>query len=191
MSTSRFEPRSALGSRTVGIAAFGVLGAVFVVDVLTPQQLIVAIVLDVPIVMAALTRSRRLTAALVVTALCADSLAAFADAAHDGYVWDPIGAADRLLSMLSIVLVGFLTPPFRNGPNGSAASGRSTRARGARRTSPPPPTVCARRYRTTSSCVPSCAKRAARSTRNGRSGTPRGTTPWFSRPSPTATTSTS
>ncbi len=59
--------------------------------------------------MAALTRSRRLTAALVATAICADAVAAFANAARDGYLWDPIGAGDRLLSMLSIMLVGFLS----------------------------------------------------------------------------------
>jgi signal transduction histidine kinase len=109
VSTSRSEPRSALASGTLGVVAFGVLIAVFVVDVLTPQRLIVAILLDVPIVMAALTRSRRLTAALVATAISADAVAAFANAAHDGYLWDPVGAGDRLLSMLSIVLVGFLS----------------------------------------------------------------------------------
>ena len=109
MSTSRSDPRPAFASRTVGVAAFAVLVAVFVVDVLTPQRLIVAILLDVPIVMAALTRSRRLTAALVATAICANAVAAFANAARDGYVWDAIGAGDRVLSMLSIMLVGFLS----------------------------------------------------------------------------------
>ena len=96
-------------SRTVAAGAFALLAVIFVVDALTPQTLVVAILLDVPIVMAALTQSRRLTYALVVAALLADGAAAFVNAAQAGYRWDPIGVGDRLLSMLSIVLVGFLS----------------------------------------------------------------------------------
>ncbi len=96
-------------SRTVAATAFGLLLAAFVADVLTPQTLVVAILFDVPIVLAALTRSRRLTAALVACALAADAAAAFANAAQDGYRWDPIGIGDRLLSMLSIAIVGYLS----------------------------------------------------------------------------------
>jgi signal transduction histidine kinase len=96
-------------SRAVAVTAFALLAAVFVIDVLTPQALVVAILLDVPIVLAALTRSRRLTAWLVIAALAADGAAASINAAHDGYRWEPIGVGDRLLSMLSIVLVGYLS----------------------------------------------------------------------------------
>ena len=59
-------------SRAVAAVAFALLVAAFVVDLLTPQTLVVAILLDVPIVLAALTRSRRLTAALVIAALAAE-----------------------------------------------------------------------------------------------------------------------
>jgi signal transduction histidine kinase len=93
----------------VAAAAFALLIAAFVVDTLTPQTLVIAILLDVPIVLAALTRSRRLTAALVIAALAADVAAAFVDAARDGYHWDAIGVGDRLLSAFSIVLVGYLS----------------------------------------------------------------------------------
>lgn len=96
-------------SRTVAVVAFALLASAFIVDALTPQTLVVAILLDVPIVLAALTQSRRLTAALVIAALAADAAAAFINAAHDGYRWEPIGVGDRLLSMLSIVLVGYLS----------------------------------------------------------------------------------
>jgi signal transduction histidine kinase len=96
-------------SRAVAVAAFGLLIAAFVVDVLTPQTLVIAILLDVPIVLAALTQSRRLTASLTLAALIADIAAAFVDAARDDYRWDPIGLGDRALSMLSIVLVGYLS----------------------------------------------------------------------------------
>jgi signal transduction histidine kinase len=84
------------------------LALVFVADVLTPQTLVVAILLDVPIVLAALTRSRRLTASLVIAALVADATAAYINAGHEGH-WGPIGIGDRLLSMISIVLVGYLS----------------------------------------------------------------------------------
>jgi signal transduction histidine kinase len=96
-------------SRAVTVAAFALLIAAFVVDMLTPQTLVIAILLDVPIVLAALTQSRRLTTSLVAAALVADVVAAFVDAARDDYRWDPIGLGDRALSMLSIVLVGYLS----------------------------------------------------------------------------------
>jgi len=96
-------------SRALAAGAFALLIGAFVVDALTPQTLVVAILLDVPIVLAALTQSRRLTFALVVAALAADVAAAFLDAAHDGYRWEPVGVGDRVLSMLSIVLVGYLS----------------------------------------------------------------------------------
>jgi len=96
-------------SRAIAVAAFALLIAAFVVDAITPQTLVIAILLDVPIVLAALTQSRSLTYSLVVTALAADVAAAFINAAHDGYRWQPIGVGDRFLSMLSIVLVGYLS----------------------------------------------------------------------------------
>jgi signal transduction histidine kinase len=96
-------------SRAVAVTAFALLAGAFVADVLTPQTLVVAILLDVPIVLAALTRSRRLTAVLVTCALAADAGAAIANAAHDGYRWDAIVVGDRLLSMLSIAIVGYLS----------------------------------------------------------------------------------
>lgn len=96
-------------SRTIGAAAFVLLAAFFVLDVLTPQQLVVAILFGVPIVLAALTRSRRLTLWLVAAALTADGAAAFLNAGRADFRWDAIGLANRVLSAVSIVLVGFLS----------------------------------------------------------------------------------
>ncbi|MBV9408796.1 MAG: HAMP domain-containing histidine kinase [Candidatus Eremiobacteraeota bacterium] len=96
-------------SRAVAGIAFALLVVAFVVDALTPQSLVIAIFFNVPIVLAALTQSRRLTASLVLTALAADVAAAFINAARDNYHWEPIGVGDRFLSMLSIVLVGYLS----------------------------------------------------------------------------------
>jgi len=95
--------------RQVVVAAFAVLAVAFAIDAVTPQTLVIAILFNVPIVLAALAGSRRLTVLLVVSALAADIAAAFINAAHDGFHWDPIGTGDRALSMLSIVLVGFLS----------------------------------------------------------------------------------
>jgi signal transduction histidine kinase len=96
-------------SRAIAAAAFALLAVTFVADALTPQTLVIAILLDIPIVLAALTQSRRLTLSLVVAALAADAAAGLINAAHDGYRWDAIGSGNRLLSMLSIVLVGYLS----------------------------------------------------------------------------------
>ncbi len=98
-----------MSSRAITIAAFALLIVTFVLDAITPQTLVLAIVLDIPIVMAALTQSRRLTVSLVVAALVADGAAAVINAAQVGYRWEPIGVGDRLLSMLSILLVGYLS----------------------------------------------------------------------------------
>ncbi len=98
-----------MSSRAVALIAFALLVAIFAIDALTPQTLVVAILLDVPIVLAALTSSRRLTLWLVGAALVADAAAAFVNAAHDGYRWDPLGVGDRALSMFSILLVGYLS----------------------------------------------------------------------------------
>ena len=96
-------------SRFVAAAAFALLIVTFVADALTPQTLVIAILLDVPIVLAALTQSRRLTMSLVVAALAADAGSWIINAAHEGYRWDAISSGNRLLSMLSIVLVGYLS----------------------------------------------------------------------------------
>jgi signal transduction histidine kinase len=94
-------------SRLYIISAFLLLILTFVIDAYTPQTLVIAIVLDVPIVLAALTQSRRLTATFVGFSMVADVLAAIINAHHEGH-WNAIGVADRGLTLLSIALVGIL-----------------------------------------------------------------------------------
>ncbi|MGH7727888.1 MAG: ATP-binding protein [Vulcanimicrobiaceae bacterium] len=94
-------------SRSIAAIAWAALGGVFLLDVLTPQTLVVAILSAIPIALAGFAASRRLTTSLVIAALATDALAAFANAQREGR-WDPIGLADRFLSALAIVLVGFL-----------------------------------------------------------------------------------
>jgi len=92
-------------NRRTAFAAAAALLAVFILDVLTPQTLVVAILATIPIAIVAATGSRRATLALVIGALVADAVAAIANSATAGR-WDPIGLLDRGLSALAIVLVG-------------------------------------------------------------------------------------
>jgi signal transduction histidine kinase len=98
-----------MNARLVGVLAPVLLVAAFVVDALTPQTLVIAILSNVPIVMASLSGGRRLIVWLVSGAIVANAAAAVIDAARDAFRWDLIGIEDRALAMLSIVLVGFLS----------------------------------------------------------------------------------
>ena len=94
-------------ARWIPILSFAMLAVAFVIDVETPQTLVVAILLDVPIVLSAFAGSRTLTAWLVVAALAANAVAGYVNGVAAGG-WDAIGLADRALAALSIVLVGWL-----------------------------------------------------------------------------------
>ena len=171
---SRLPEAPNVRSRAVTAAAFALLIVTFVADALTPQTLVIAILLDVPIVLAALTRSRRLTMTLVIAALAADAAAGVINAAHDGYRWDAISAGNRLLSMLSIVLVGYLSTAVQERAErvGRLAAQEARARREA--------TLAAAAERIRASLSPELVMRAivreapARSTRAPRSGIPRG-----------------
>ena len=92
-------------ARLVPLVSWASLALVFVLDVVTPQTLVVAILSAIPIAFAAFVASRRLTGALVLAALVGDAVACLANARQDGRL-DTIGLADRLLSAVVIVLVG-------------------------------------------------------------------------------------
>lgn len=96
-------------TRAIAALAFAVLLAAFAIDALTPQTLVFAVGYYIPIALAALTVSRRLTRRLLVAALLLNVPAAILDAAHDGFRWDVIGLEDRILAMVSITLVGMLS----------------------------------------------------------------------------------
>jgi signal transduction histidine kinase len=83
------------------------LGA-WIVDLLTPQLLVVAILLNVPIVLSTFAGQRRLTTSLIVVALAANAAAGYVNGAQAGFHWDSIAIANRSLTAFSIVLVGAL-----------------------------------------------------------------------------------
>jgi signal transduction histidine kinase len=83
--------------------------AAFVIDLLTPQLFVTAILLDAPIVLSSLTRSSRFTNLLVVAALILNLVAGYFNGVAEHYHWDPLGIGDRVLAALSIVFVGYLS----------------------------------------------------------------------------------
>src|SRR5450755_2012689 len=85
------------------------MAAAFVIDLLTPQLFVTAILLDAPIVLRSLTRSSRFTNVLVVVALIANAVAGYVNGVTEHYHWDSLGIGDRVLAGLSIVFVGYLS----------------------------------------------------------------------------------
>lgn len=92
----------------VPIACVIALVAAFTVDLFSPQLLVAAILLDVPIVMSSLGGSPRFTYILVVAALVANAVAGYVNGAQEQH-WIPIAIGDRVLAGLSIVFVGYLS----------------------------------------------------------------------------------
>lgn len=94
--------------RLLAAICFGGLLSAFVIDLLTPQLFIAAILLDVPIVLSAFAGNRGLTGSLVVAGLIANVVAGYINGLQAGGEWDPIAIGNRALAALSIVLVGWL-----------------------------------------------------------------------------------
>jgi signal transduction histidine kinase len=90
------------------VCVLSLLGA-FVVDLLTPQLFVAAILLDVPIVLSSLGSSARFRLGLILAALACDLVAGYANGLQEGHHWSAIAVGDRLLAALSIVLVGYLS----------------------------------------------------------------------------------
>lgn len=84
-----------------------VLGIVWLADLFSPQLLVVAILLTVPVALSVYGSNPRLTAQLVTGALIADATAGWYNAIREGFVL--LAAADRGLAGLAIVLVGAVT----------------------------------------------------------------------------------
>jgi len=83
--------------------------AAFIVDLFSPQLLVAAILLDIPIVMSSLGGNRRFTYGLVVAALIANAVAGYVNGLQEHDYWNPLAIADRVLAGMSIVFVGYLS----------------------------------------------------------------------------------
>lgn len=92
---------------TLMICAVLLFGA-FAFDMVTPQALVAAILLTIPVALSSLLLNRRITGTFVVAALVADVVAGWYNGAVEGHHWSTIAIANRALAAFSIILVGVL-----------------------------------------------------------------------------------
>ena len=104
-----------MNARTAGVSnaivpiCYGLTVAAWVLDMLTPQLFVVAILFNGPIALSGIALRPRLTLWLVAFAQVANIVAGYYNGASAGYVWDATAIGDRVLIALSFVLVGYLT----------------------------------------------------------------------------------
>jgi two-component system sensor histidine kinase KdpD len=111
------------------VCVLSLLGA-FVVDLLTPQLFVAAILLDVPIVLSSLGGSGGFRIGLIAAALVCDVIAGYANGIHAGHHWDAVGIGDRILAALSIIFVGYLSSAVsENAERAGRAASQELRAR--------------------------------------------------------------
>ncbi|MBV9271140.1 MAG: HAMP domain-containing histidine kinase [Candidatus Eremiobacteraeota bacterium] len=91
------------------IVCYLLLIAAFIVDLLTPQLFVAAILLNGPIALSGLALSGRLTTSLVIFAEIANLVAGYVNGVQAGHHWDSIALGNRLLLAAAFVLVGYLT----------------------------------------------------------------------------------
>ena len=94
------------------LGSFLFLAAGLFLDLATTQDLVIAIVYNVPIAFAGLANSRRLTVVMVVLALLANVGAGYANALAVGGA-DTAALLNRGIAALSFLLVGYLTWALR------------------------------------------------------------------------------
>lgn len=93
----------------MALLCYCLLVAAFIVDLVTPQLFIAAILLNGPIALSSLALQSRLTTSLVIAAEVANVIAGYVNGVQNGYRWDGIAVGDRLLLAASFILVGFLS----------------------------------------------------------------------------------
>lgn len=103
---ARYTPPVARGR--IVLATLALLLLAFLLDVLTPQSLVAAILFGVPIALSGLALSPRFTWGVVGLALLGDLLAGILNARAEGDA-SLLAVGNRLLAALSMALVGYLT----------------------------------------------------------------------------------
>ncbi|MBV8434184.1 MAG: HAMP domain-containing histidine kinase [Candidatus Eremiobacteraeota bacterium] len=91
------------------LVCYGLLAAVWVLDLITPQLFVAAILFNGPIALSSLALRGRLTTQLVVLAEIANVVSGYVNGVQSGRQWDVIAIGDRLLLAASFVLVGYLS----------------------------------------------------------------------------------
>lgn len=92
----------------VSALSFGLLFFGLLVDLATEQDLVVAVLYDIPIAVSALAASRRLTGTVVLLALIANTVAAYENAANGGG-FDTVVLFNRGFAAASFIIVGAMT----------------------------------------------------------------------------------
>ena len=93
----------------MAVLCYALLAIAWVIDLVTPQLFVAAILLNGPIALSALALRPSLTIRLVVLAEIANLVAGYVNGLSAGHHWDTIAIGDRLLSAASFLLVGTLT----------------------------------------------------------------------------------
>ena len=93
----------------MALLCYALLVVAWVVDLLTPQLFVAAILLNGPIALSSLALRSRLTAGLVVAAEIANLVAGYTNGVQAGFRWDGVAIGNRLLAAASFVLVGYLS----------------------------------------------------------------------------------
>ena len=88
---------------------YALLVIAWIIDLVTPQLFVAAILLNGPIALSALALRPSLTLRLVVLAELANVVAGYVNGIQAGHHWDTIAVGDRALVALSFLLVGGLT----------------------------------------------------------------------------------
>lgn len=93
----------------MALLCYALLVAAAILDLVTPQLFIAAILLNGPIALSSLALQSRLTTNLVIAAEIANVAAAYVNGVQAGHHWNGIAIGDRLLLAASFVLVGYLS----------------------------------------------------------------------------------
>lgn len=88
---------------------YGLLVAAWILDLLTPQLFIAAILFNGPIALSSLALRSRLTTNLVIAAEIANVVAGYVNGVQAGHHWDLVALGNRALLAASFVLVGYLS----------------------------------------------------------------------------------
>jgi signal transduction histidine kinase len=106
---------------------YALLLVAWVIDLVTPQLFIAAILFNGPIALSALALRPSLTVRLVVLAEIANVIAGYVNGVQAGNHWDALAIGDRLLVALSFIVVGILTVRTQESARRAGESGERER----------------------------------------------------------------
>ena len=117
-----------LHPRLAEIAAYLTFCVVVVIDALTPPSLAIEIAYEVAVVFASLTGKRPLVLRFVALGFVGNLFGLLSDAAQTNPPWEAIALENRLLSLVSIIIVATLTLVVRGDAERTAARRAGDRA---------------------------------------------------------------